>query len=116
MATLLQDIYKVTTQSDTFAQSNEPTVIVTSADGTQTTLSDNTITRSEVIQEGSTHAMGVWYIAMSIVFICIMYRLFKSIQECFCKSDEDYIREYFHDLETDDQVKSNYQQAEMMNR
>ena len=98
----------VTTQSDTFAQSSEPTVIVTSHDGTQTTLTDNAVVRTGVIEVNNVHADGVWYIAMAIVFICVMYRIFKWMQECFCKSDEDYIREYFHDLETDDQIKTNY--------
>ena len=68
-------------------------------------MTDNTIVRSGVIEVESGHADGVWYIAMGIVFICVMYRIFKWMQECFCKTDEDYIREYFHDLETDDQIK-----------
>ena len=65
-------------------------------------MTDNTIVTSDVREVQDTHAVGVWYIAMSIVFICLMYRVFKTMQECFCKSDEDYIREYFNDLESDD--------------
>ena len=105
MAKDLADIVNISTQSDTFAQSSEPTVIVTSTDGTQTTLTDNIKVRNGVMEVESGHAVGVWYIAMAIVFICVMYRTFKWMQECFCKSDEDYIREYFNDLETDDQIK-----------
>ena len=56
-------------------------------------------------QHGSTdQETMVWLVSFVIMFAAIMIQLVRCIKRSLCLSDEDYIREYFSELELSERL------------